>query len=267
MSRTFSIAVLIACGAGALLAMASWQGVGLTDVQHFGTPRNSVMVGDREVTIPLPDGSAQRRRAIVVPQSTGSYEFLFDDAGAAPVRYDPCRPIPWVLSPEGMPTDAEPLLHAAVDRVSEASGLELVYEGTTAEPADFGRALVQPRYGDRFAPVVIGWSTAAQNPDLKGAVTGVGGSSAVNGAYGDQRYLHAGVIILDSQDMSTLMVGAGGQALAQAIVMHEWGHVLGLAHVSDAGELMNASNTALTSWGPGDLEGLALAGSGHCEEV
>ena len=53
-----------------MFVVASWQGLAVTDVKHFGTPRNSVVEGDSEVTIPLPTGPAQRRSAIVVPQTT-----------------------------------------------------------------------------------------------------------------------------------------------------------------------------------------------------
>lgn len=267
MSRVFRLLVIVMCGAVAVYIVASWQGVGLTDFKHLGTPRNSMIEGNAEVTIPLPEGPAQRRSAVVVPQTTGSYEFLFDEPGQAPTRYDPCRAIHWVLSEEGMPSGVLPLLQAAVDRVSAATGLVFVYDGTTTEKADFDRPLIQPQYGKGFAPVVVGWSTAANTPELVGSVSGVGGSSAVNGAYGDQRYLRAGVIILDAEDITALVSSAKGESLAQSIVMHEWAHVIGLAHVDDAGELMNASNSSLTTWGPGDLQGLAIAGSGPCEDV
>jgi hypothetical protein len=266
MSATSRLLVIAVVGVAAIVAVSSWQGLGVADLKHLGTPRNSLKVGEGEVTIPHPEGPANRLIPVVqATPSGGSFEFLFDGGDAGPTRYDPCRKVSWVLSPEGMPSGALPLLEAAADRISAATGLVLDYEGTTSEKADFDRDLIQDAYGDRFAPVVVGWSTASQNPDLAGAVTGVGGSSAVNGAYGDQRFLHAGVIILDSDDMATLMAAPTGDGLAESIVMHEWGHVLGLAHINDASELMNASNSTLTSWGPGDLEGLAIAGAGPCE--
>ena len=47
----------------------------------------------------------------------------------------------------------------------------------------------------------------------------------------------------------------------RAIVQHELGHVLGLDHVDDPGELMYDTSSGRTDFGPGDLEGLArLAG-------
>ena len=55
----------------------------------------------------------------------------------------------------------------------------------------------------------------------------------------------------------------GHRAEEQAVVMHELGHVLGLAHVDDPGELMYPSVTR-TSYGSGDIEGLAKLGAVRC---
>ena len=54
------------------------------------------------------------------------------------------------------------------------------------------------------------------------------------------------------------------QPYAQAILDHEFGHLVGLDHVHDKDELMNEENLGLTSYGPGDLEGLARLGDIAC---
>lgn len=269
MSAASRLTLIAACGVATLAVFVSWQGIGVADIRHFGTPRNSLAESYGDATIPLPQGSAQRLVPAVSPSTSGgAYDFLFNDSDVGgQTRYDPCRPIGWVLSPRGMPSGSLPLLQESVDLVSAATGMTFVYEGTTDEVADFDRDLIQPRYGDRFAPVVVGWSTEDATPTLAGTVTGVGGSSSANGAYGDQRYLRAGVIILDSADLSDVMGTLHGDSVARSIMMHEWGHVVGLAHVGDPDELMNALNSEVTDWGPGDLEGLAIAGSGPCEDV
>ena len=48
------------------------------------------------------------------------------------------------------------------------------------------------------------------------------------------------------------------------MLLHEFGHVIGLDHVDSPRELMHEGNNDLTSFGPGDLEGLRLLGKGPC---
>lgn len=253
-----------------VLGAVVWFGVSgmtLADIQHIGTPRNAIVDGEEQIRVPLP-APADGRVLPEVPVTTdGPYAFMFTDGGE-PVRFDPCRTVSYVIAAEGAPAGSEQLIHEAFDSVSAASGLAFVYAGTTTEKADFDRRLIQPdRYGDGWAPIIVGWADEGQVPDLAGTVTGLGGSSSVTGAYGPARYLQSGAVILDAPDISRLMATGDGQALARAVIMHEVAHVVGLGHVEDAAEIMNASNTSLADWGPGDLEGLAIAGAGPCEDV
>jgi predicted Zn-dependent protease len=48
----------------------------------------------------------------------------------------------------------------------------------------------------------------------------------------------------------------GDRRSAELILAHELGHVLGLDHVDDVDELMNAEYVGQTGFGPGDREGL-----------
>ncbi|WP_062377368.1 hypothetical protein [Demequina pelophila] len=264
------VTVVAAAAAAVFVAGAWWHGVTWSDVRHWGTPRNVIEAEGEAVRIPLPQGETERIRPRVTALTAGAYEFLFPTGGAGggPVRYDPCREVEWVIADHLMPDGVEPLVHAAVARVQEATGLAFAYEGYTDEPVSFDRALIQERYGDRFAPVLLGFQNEAQNPDLKGSVTGLGGSSAVPGAYGDEMWLRAGVVTLDFEDLAGILRNeSDGAALAEAVIAHELAHVVGLAHVADTSELMHESNLRLLDWGDGDLAGLAVAGSGACEDV
>jgi hypothetical protein len=254
----FVLAAVVAMGLSGL----TWQ-----DVKHMGTPRNVLEIGGENVEVPLPPSSDGRVHPEVSPSTSGSYSFMFTDDQGQPVRWDPCRPISYVINPEGEPVGGNDLIFAAVERVSDATGLAFEYEGTTAETPSFDRPLVQEGlYGDRFAPLMFGWSTGDADSELVGSVTGLGGSVSVPGAYGDQRYLVGGVVLLDAPDVARIVASSYGSDLAIAVIMHELGHVVGLGHVDDAAELMNATNSSVTTWGPGDLEGLAIVGAGPCQE-
>ncbi len=258
--------MMVAFVAAVLVAFV-FSGLTVTDVQHLGTPRNAIVDGGEEVRVPVPPASDGRVLPVVTSPSEGDYGFMFLD-GAAPIRYDPCRPIEFVIAPSGGPLGGDDLIKEAFEQVSTASGLAFVFKGHTSEEASFERSLIQPDvYGENFAPVIVGWSDETVVADLAGAVTGLGGSSSVTGAYGPERFLTSGVVILDGPDILELLGTENSRQIALAVVMHELGHVVGLAHVDNELELMNASNTWLTAWGSGDLAGLAAAGAGPCQEV
>jgi hypothetical protein len=48
------------------------------------------------------------------------------------------------------------------------------------------------------------------------------------------------------------------------VVLHELGHLVGLDHVRDRGELMFPTANDVVGYGPGDLQGLAALGRGAC---
>ena len=265
MNAAARLGMIVVTGAVAIAAVGYATGFEWQAWDKIGQPRNVLVVDGEQIRIPLPHGDSDRLAAAPTATTAGAHGFMFEEAGQGPTRYDPCRPLPWVLNPAGMPDGAEEIVHAAVADVARHTGLVFEYGGTTTEVASFDRPLFQEQYGEDFAPIIIGWADETAVPDLAGSVTGLGGSSSVNGAFGEQRFLAAGVVILDSVDIAELMDSRRGEALATAVIMHELAHVIGLAHVEDESELMNAENSMLVTWGPGDLQGLAIAGAGPCQ--
>ena len=65
-----------------------------------------------------------------------------------------------------------------------------------------------------------------------------------------------GMVVLDT-DAYDRMARTGDRASEVLILAHELGHVLGLDHVDDVGELMNAEYVGQSGFGPGDRDGLA----------
>lgn len=189
-----------------------------------------------------------------VPQGVGSYAFVQTQRGSdEPVAYDPCRTIEVVVNPQGAPANYNALVDTGLAHTGAATGLKFVRVGLTDERDVSGPDLVR-------RPVLIAWASPEEVPELAGEVAGIGGSVAV-GMPGRMRYV-TGRVMLD-RDLFTSF-DADDPALAQAIVDHELGHVVGLGHVDDPRELMYEDNVGLTTYGPGDREGLARLGSVDC---
>jgi hypothetical protein len=208
------------------------------------------------------------KRLVAAPAATGSGSFAFmaSQPGdpSEPVTYDPCRPIDVRVNPAGAPSGGVDLVRAAMADVGRAAGLELRYVGTTKERPSWQTSFVPTFLGRvRTRPVLVTWATAAEVPQLEGNVAGIGGSVPVPGPDGVTWYATGG-ITLDMDSFAAMETMPNGRALMRAVVLHEFGHVVGLAHVHDAGELMNGDNVGLLDYGPGDLRGLAEVGSGRC---
>jgi hypothetical protein len=191
----------------------------------------------------------------------GSYRFLLTQRGSdEPVGYDPCRPIEYSVNPDGAPADWEDLVETAVSRTEWATGLEFDDLGTTDDrpfnPLQRGSFSGTPR------PVVIGFADADEVAGLEGDVAGLGGSLAVRVSLGRDYYV-TGSIALDTDVFDEPSSGSERTAM-QAVVDHEFGHLVGLDHVDDTGELMYETSLGRSDYGPGDLEGLARLGSIPC---
>lgn len=189
----------------------------------------------------------------------GDYAFLQTQRGGdQPVGYDPCVPIEYVVNTAGAPGSWESLVTTAVAHTEWATGLDFVFQGSTDErPFDARQAgSLMPRN----QPVVIGWGDSDEFPDLAGDVAGLGGSASVVDDFGRQ-YFDTGSIVLDTDVFSAAGVSS---AQLQAILDHEFGHLVGLDHVDSTAELMHARSTERLGYGDGDLEGLARLGSIPC---
>ncbi len=207
---------------------------------------------------PSPLGEAPR------VSGNGSYRFLGHQQGdaGAPVAYSPCRPIHVVINPEGAPDEdaAREMVLTAMGRIKAATGLELVYDGPSTDRPRW-RSPTRPLLG-RTQPVLVTFATADEVPELAGRVAGIGGSISVR-RNGVLVYV-TGQVTLDADSLSRLRSLPRGDALAEAITLHEFAHLVGLAHVNDPEELMNKENTGQLDFGTGDRIGLSRLGQGTC---
>ncbi len=251
----------------AVVVLVALVGVALL-VDRPGLPGSRSLppvAGDTGFPSPGGDAAGEPLGApIEAPPAGGTHAFVATQPESGrPVAYDPCRPIRYVVRSDNAPPGGAELLREAFDRVGSITGLQFVDEGLTDEQPAGERASFQPdRYGDRWAPVLVTWQTEQENPDLVTAA-GTAGSAWVSRPGGPRVYV-TGSVTLDAAEFAQLLATQGGQAVARAIVLHEVGHLVGLAHIGDPSQLMYPETGTALDFASGDLTGLVQLGRGEC---
>jgi len=235
---------------------------------ELGVPGPSPAVARNPYAPPPGAGAAAAPLGAPAPTTETGTSFAFvalQDDRVTPVAYDPCRQIHYVTRPDGAPADGQQMITDAVARVSLATGLQFVDDGTTTEPPSSRRDSYQPdRYGDRWAPVLFSWSTTEENAELAGYVAGVAGSAVLEPESGPAVFV-TGQVILDAPQLAEVTARPDGPAIARSIVLHEVAHLVGLGHVEDTTQVMfPEAQVGVTELGSGDLTGLAALGRGAC---
>jgi hypothetical protein len=204
-------------------------------------------------TIAPSSGSADQQRL--------SYIFLHLVNGK-PIRWNPCRPIHYVVNAELGPPDSLDLVQTATQRVTDATGVTFIDDGPTTELPSGTRPIYQPqRYGQEWAPVLIAWVHPSASRLSFGATDhqALGVALPLLQFAGDRPYQYvSGEIAMNADDSLPDSFDVPGSA--GLVLQHELGHIVGLGHANVYGELMGTTGGGMLDWGPGDLAGLRQLG-------
>jgi hypothetical protein len=176
-------------------------------------------------------------------------------------RWNPCDgPITVRVNPTGGGAGALADAQNAIKALKAATGLNLVYSGTTSFIPRSTNSPSQP------AKIVISWANRSQSDYLVAGALGEGGwrstGTSANGSTWNWKIV-SGFVVVDTG--AKLTPGFGRGYSRGALLMHELGHVAGLGHTSQATQVMSTTltSTSYAAWGSGDRTGLGVVGASH----
>lgn len=215
-------------------------------------------------------GSGHDAPASAAPSETGqgsarSYAFTAHDAAGRPARWSSCQTIPVLFNPAHAPAGALADLKTALGKINAATGLHFTFQGTTsARPS---RAWGDKRWEGRpggWAPVLVAFGAPGTGPLGDGAA---GTTMTTRVPDGGHLKIVTGEVVFNSDFNDVYTDGFTGQNSRGELFLHELGHLAGLGHVQDRGQVMYPESGHTDRFGAGDLAGLKQAGAGGCFTV
>ena len=146
--------------------------------------------------------------------------------------------------------------------MSAATGIAFAYDGTTSEFPSSNRAAFQPTaYGTRWAPILLAWERPGQTDFLTTGAVGDGGSTYVTTTNAGHSAYVTGQAAFDAT--RPLPDGFDDPVSWGTVLLHEIGHIMGIAHVSDQTQIMYPAvhPGGPTDYGDGDRAGLRIVGA------
>ncbi len=201
------------------------------------------------------------------------YSFRDTRSDGTPVRWNACAPIEYAVNLRNSPPGGLDDVQQAIARVSAATGLAFRSDGTTlTDPGDqIARGGLVYSADRMYAPVLISWVGHRRFSALEGdrETHALAFADPIEGFGQDAGYFVSGVVVVD--ESTVVSTGFRGRFSEGPILLHELGHIMGLAHVPSGDELMWSPHIPgydkhpdpfLTDYGPGDLQGLKEVGRG-----
>lgn len=199
--------------------------------------------------------------AVADPGDPADHAFTATNRDGSPARWNPCAPVHYIANFSKAPAGAREDLARAFADLSAATGLSFVYDGET-ELFPTARWASRPWPGRARPPAIVAWAEPSDVDVLRPAASGVTEAYRLPSPRG--KVIVSGVVILNANHNPAFESGFGPVRPRGALLRHELGHLVGLAHVAERTQLMYPTSRRPHDFAAGDRAGLARLGQGGC---
>lgn len=177
------------------------------------------------------------------PPPATAYAFLLHDPAGRPGHWDPQVPIAYTIDLRQAPAGALALVQQIMGEVSAISGLQLSFAGTYDALGNEPHAPLTLHWSSHRADFAGGENEPGHETTASRATTG--GMIQITGA---EIEMNAGRLAPSFNEHALTVLG----------LRHEIGHAIGLQHVENVFQVMNAdaADTLAQGFGSGDIAGL-----------
>lgn len=178
--------------------------------------------------------------------------------GFHPPRWNRCKPVTYLVNPQGMPKGLGSDIKTALQKVATATGLTFVNGGST-KVVPFSKAnWYRPFQGDGRNILAIGFGTAKTIDAFRGGTIGLGGPVYLTWPDRDPEITRGGVVLDSQAGLAPGFAAGGNRGRWGALLLHELGHTMNLGHVKDKRQLMfpTLAPGRAGEYAAGDLAGL-----------
>jgi len=192
------------------------------------------------------------------PTAALGYRLLHVDHLGRAARLNPCAPVPYQVNLAGAPPGAEEDVHEAVRRLGVATRIAFVDRGASTASPTAGRGAARGTDG-AYPPVLFAWAPRAGSGVLTDGWSGsdVNWVGTANGPV-----IVSATVVLDSDHNDDVVEGFSPGLSRGALLLHELGHVAGLADSADPADLMYGQVTEKPAdWSRPETAGLLALGA------
>ncbi|WP_185995478.1 zinc metalloprotease [Nocardioides campestrisoli] len=192
------------------------------------------------------------------------YAFMVESRGV-PARWNGCVPITWGYNPTGASAAALTDVTEGVARLAAQTGYTFTFTGETDAHALSDELRTEPQ-------LLISFGNDVTRPDQFEPGSNIAGRGGPRMIYpsnhpGDPQEITQGDVLLRTDGYSTALNGFGVGSRYGRLVLHELGHAVNLAHVTEKVQVMVSGAFPWTAaehrgYNLGDISGLKALGTG-----